>query len=79
MGYIVTNLVNRFLDLLIEDYYKFAAGDESRTSTASSSGGLLGYQPDRFEGRVLETETDGQKVEDEDTSDDDEPIIDFII
>jgi len=79
LGYIVTNLVNRFLDLLIEDYYKFAAGDESRTSTSSASGGLLGYQPDRFQGRVLETEGEGELAHDDESSDDDEPVIDYII
>lgn len=38
---IVTTLVNRFLDLLMQDYQKWALDDGSR-----ANGSLLGYQPD---------------------------------
>jgi hypothetical protein len=40
---IVTTLVNRFLDLLIQDYQKWALADGSR-----ATGSLLGYQPDLY-------------------------------
>lgn len=39
---VVTTLVNRFLDLLIQDYQKWVLADGSR-----ATGSLLGYQPDR--------------------------------
>lgn len=38
---IVTTLVNRFLDLLMQDYQKWALADGSR-----ANGSLLGYQPE---------------------------------
>jgi hypothetical protein len=40
---IVTTLVNRFLDLLMQDYQKWALDDGSR-----ANGSLLGYQPDMY-------------------------------
>ena len=47
---LVASLINRFLDLLIEDFYKWEQG-EGRTE-----GSLLGYQPERYADRVIETD-----------------------
>lgn len=58
---LVGTLVNRFLELLIEDFHKW----QDQASREASAGALLGYDPQRFDEREIEVS--------EADDDDDEP------
>lgn len=55
---LVGTLVNRFLELLIEDYHKW----QDQASREAIAGALLGYDPERFDEREIEvSEADEDK------------------
>lgn len=56
---LVGTLVNRFLELLVADFYKW----QDQASREASVGGLLGYDPERFDEREIEV---SEADEDED-------------
>ncbi len=56
---LVGTLVNRFLELLIEDYHNW----QDQVSREASAGALLGYDPQRFDEREIEV---SEADEDED-------------
>lgn len=47
---LVGTLVNRFMELLIEDYQSW----QDQESRVASAGGLIGYNPQRFDERTIE-------------------------
>lgn len=53
---LVASLINRFLDLVIEDFYKWEQG------VGRNEGSLLGYEPERYADRIIETDTDGDNL-----------------
>jgi len=59
---LVGTLVNRFLELLIEDFHKW----QDQVSREANAGALLGYDPQRFDEREIEVS--------EADEDDDEPL-----
>jgi hypothetical protein len=71
---LVSTLTNRFLDLLVEDYYKWARDDEaSRLAASATGGGLLGWDPEQISERQLSVEAAGEAEEGEGEGDD-EPL-----
>lgn len=63
---LVSTLVNRFLELLIEDFHRWARDDEaSRLAASATGGGLLGYDPEMLLERSVETVEEGEEDEDE--------------
>lgn len=56
---LMSGLVNRFLDLLLEDYARWMKG------TGRGEGSLLGYSPDRFVERRVELEAEEGEEEEE--------------